>query len=339
MKLALVLLVACGSNVAVKPTEDRIDAIGRRYHEAGTFDGVIAVRAHGQLTHVSAFGDATRDQVFPYASITKQVAAVLVMQEVAAGRLSLDAPVHGSVTLRQLLQHTSGMGDPEAGTPDGHLPAFYLRSHVGTAHEEADACWALPASEAGAFHYNNCDYIVIGALLEQTTGQSFAALVHARIANKLGLRSWGVFGVDVPPATLARGHGDQGEVAPEVNHATYGAAGALFGNATDLSVFAQALLDGTLLDAKASAELFRGDPKVQMEALGSWQYELDLDGRKLDLVERQGDIAGIRAISLFSRTDGFTIAVLANTERAPLFDLWAKKGLSYDLVEAVAQAK
>lgn len=335
------LLFAYGAASHPKPP-DPIDTVGQRYHDAGTFDGVIAVRRQGQPLYLHAFGDARVDQVFPYASVTKQVAALLVMQEVEAKRISLDAPIgtylpgtSSAITVKQLLQHTSGIGDPEAGTAEDQLPAFYLRPRIGTAREEADGCLALAPGEAGAFHYNNCDYIVIGAILEHVTGTSFAGLVHARIATKLGLRSWGVFGVDPAPVSRARGHGDRGELAPDVNFATFGAAGALFGNATDLSTFAQALLDGRLLGPDASAQLFAGDRTLQMEALGSWQYELVSGAHKIDLVERQGDIAGVRALSLFSRSDQFTITVLASTERAPLFELWAKRGMAFDLVMAV----
>lgn len=309
---------------------------------------MIAVRRDGKLVYLGATGASEGHphriaDVFPYASITKQVTALLIMQEVEGKRLALDAPVARflpaappGLTTRQLLQHVSGLANLEAGTPEGSIPAVYMRGHVGTTQEEASTCLAGPTGPAGEFRYNNCDYIVLGALLEKVSGRPYASLVHERVRDKLGLTSWGVFGVDPPPAYVVAGHGDQGELAPRVNFATYGAAGALFGNASDLSRFSQALLDGELLGAAATEEMFRGDPKLQQEALGSWQYRLN---GTIDLVERQGDIAGIRTLALLSRSERVAITILASTEKAPLFELWAQRGVSYDLVTAVASGK
>ena len=96
------------------------------------------------------------------------------MQEVEAKRLSLDdtlakrlpafaGPTSGGITVRMLLQHTSGLPNPDdtGASSDKTMPAFYLRTKVGTG-EDSDAlryCAGKPKAEPGAgFSYNNCDF-------------------------------------------------------------------------------------------------------------------------------------------------------------------------------------
>ncbi len=370
--LALAALAACGGrepsvtpppplavplDAGVDPHELRagalgavLDAVIAKYHATGAFDGVVAVRRDNQLVYLAAFGSGLHvDDVFPIASVTKQVTAVLLMQEVTAGHLALDAtvatylpelpPALATITLRQLLQHASGLPDPEAGTPEGAMPAFYQRTVVSTA-DEVQRCISGTRLPAGQFHYNNCDYIVAGAVLERVTGQSFAALVHDRIAAKLGLESWGVFpgNASAAPSTVL-GHVAEGQPAPTVNHGTFGAAGALYSTATDLARWSQALLDHEVLDEAALQTMLAPDPRLSGSGLGSWFYPLRLEGRgPVTLIERQGDIAGIRVLALASPSDHFTISILANTERAQLFDSWSGKGMPVELVAAVATA-
>lgn len=327
-----------------------IDAVIAKYHATGEFDGVVAVRRDNRLVYLAASGAGLHvDDVFPIASVTKQVTAVLVMQEVAAGHLALDATAAtylpelpstlATVTLRQLLQHASGLPDPEAGTPEGAVPAFYLRT-VGSTADEVQRCTAGPRLPAGQFHYNNCDYIVAGAVLERITGTPFAALVHDRIAAKLGLSSWGVFPGDAsaaPPTVL--GHDAEGNPAPTLNHGTFGAAGAMFSTATDLARWSQALLDHEVLDEAGLQIMLAPDRKLGGSGLGSWFYPLRVEGREpVTLIERQGDIAGVRILALASPSDHFTISILANTDRAQLFDTWTGKGMPVELVTAVAKA-
>ncbi len=154
---------------------------------------------------------------------------------------------------------------------------------------------------------------------------------------KLGLTSWGV-AAQHPPITV-RSYRTDGARSPDVELAAFGPAGAIYGDATDLSVFSQALLDHRLLDAASMTIMATGDPQLGMEALGSWGYELPVPGHTtpVALVERQGNIYGTRILALASPSDDFTISILATNERADLFNLWTRKGLPFELVTLVAR--
>jgi len=353
----LVICAACTHSqvrapVHTAPFASAVDRLLGEYHARGDFDGVVAIRKHGALVYLAAFGAADREatralmvgDVFPLASLTKQVTAVLVMQEVAAHHLALGDQVQQYVpeiahpiTIKQLLQHTSGMPDPEAGIADNAVSPFYQHRAVGDAHAEAKRCVEGVFDPPGSFRYNNCDYIVLGAVLEHVTGHTFTQLVHERVIARLGLTSWGV-AAQHPPITV-RSYRTDGARSPDVELAAFGPAGAIYGDATDLSVFSQALLDHRLLDAASMTIMATGDPQLGMEALGSWGYELPVPGHTtpVALVERQGNIYGTRILALASPSDDFTISILATTERADLFNLWTHKGLPFELVTLVAK--
>ena len=153
-----------------------------------------------------------------WASVTKQLTATLVMQAVATGELSLEDTLaqrlpdfHGAtadkVTVRMLLQHTSGLANPDD-TPAASatdLPDFYRRKTPG-AGGVADAlgyCAGTPKAAPGAgFAYNNCDYIVLGAVLERVWGKPYAALVQQKLTRPAGLKSLDLaVNAPLPPMT------------------------------------------------------------------------------------------------------------------------------------------
>ncbi len=327
-------------------------------HANGNFDGVVVVSQHGKVVYSEAVGMADRahavpmrvNTVFRLASQTKQITALLIMQEVVAGHLELNeaarqvlpelAPSTGRVTILQLLQHVSGLPNPSDG-PDNVVPAFYLRSGRDAADNTKSAldfCSGAPKREPGLmFEYNNCDYLVLGALLEKVTGKSYAALVQQRVIEPLKLKSWGVFPADPNRAPqVAVGYSADGTVELPQNVATYGAAGAVYGNALDLAQWDEALLAYKLLPKAATTVMFTADPKLYGEALGSWAYDAKGANGPIRVVERQGDIGGTRLLNNLLPDQSASIVILANTERADLFNTYSKQGLGYELLKVVA---
>ena len=123
----------------------------------------------------------TTDSVFQIGSITKVMTACLVMQLVDEGKVSLDAPVKHyvrdfmiadskaseSITVRQLLNHTSGMaGDffPDDQGQEGNLIARYV-----------DRCNLLPLvhSPGALYSYCNSGFVIAGRLVEIVRGISW----------------------------------------------------------------------------------------------------------------------------------------------------------------------
>lgn len=292
-----------------------------------------------------------RGALWRWASVSKQVTATLVMQEVAAGRLSLDdtlarrlpafsGPTAGKVTLRMLLQHTSGLPNPDdTPTGAGGVPDFYLRTTPG-AGGPADAlgfCAGAPkAKPPAAFSYNNCDTIVLGAVLERSSGRPFATLLRERVAMPLKLRSVGLAqnGRRIP--RLTPGLGEDGGLEPRIELGAFGPAGAIYGSAEDVLAFDLALLDGRLLGERERAVAWAGDPKLGYVALGVWGFEAPLKGCEgpVRLVERRGEIGGVEVRNLLAPDRGRALVVFADRAGFPFGELWQGRGVGYDLASA-----
>ena len=347
-----------GSTMLSAQTEvSNPEAILDAAHFRGEFDGVVVLSRNGKVIFSQARGLADKDKglantsatVFRLASLTKQVTALLVMQQVEAGRISLDdtagklmaslPATAGRVTVRQLLQHVSGLANPSDG-PEDVVPPFYLRTEANAGDARLTAigfCSALPKRDPGEnFEYNNCDYIVLGALLEALTHESYPDLVRHRVIEPLGLKSWGIFTGDARNAGgVAKGYQSNGKVDLPQNPATYGAAGGLYGNALDVAKWDEALLHHTLLGSAATEVMFHADPKLYGEALGSWEYYLPGSKPSIRVIERQGDIGSTKLLNLLLPTQNASIVILANTEKADLFDTYSAKGLGFALATAV----
>jgi D-alanyl-D-alanine carboxypeptidase len=327
-----------------------------RVIDAAHFEGVAIAGTGDTPSYVRATGLAARGlpnratATWRWASVTKQLTATIVMQEVAAGHLALDTSIKSywpewpqvfadQITIRDLLRHTSGLADPseDKPLPDG-LPAFYRPASVqGTMRAEAAGfCAQHPRAEPHTgFHYDNCDFIVLGALLERITGQSYSDLVQSRIAGPLGLRI-GLFTPGAPPARHVAGLDEHGRPDVVGDLGTYGAAGSLYGSPLMLYAFDRALLNHTLLDAASTAIMWTGDPKLGAAALGQWQFTGSLKGcaAPVSIVERRGQIGGIQIRNYILPGSGRALLLFTRRGAFEFGEVWQGKGFAYEALSA-----
>lgn len=241
-----------------------------------------------ELASQSAWAEADRpldaDDAFRMASNTKTVVATIVLQLVDEGVVELDAPIDTylpgavpdgqSITVRMLLNHTSGLAD-YLDTDTG----IGLLSGSATQTPSPDDLLVLatsqkPLADPGqTFNYSNTNYIVLGLMLEKVTGSPVSALVEERITDPLDMRSTYLasnaadvngdlaYGFEpdaealapMLPPELPAGFGFVGrEVHDHVDTSTIDpgwawAAGGLVSTAEDWSRFALALQSGELL--------------------------------------------------------------------------------------------
>lgn len=352
-------LAFASTTLAAAPDTRALSAAIDRAHVAG-FDGVVLFGDTATVLLERAVGLADRERARPHrvderwlwASTTKQVTAVLVMQEVDRGNLTLDQTLRSAlpafkgaradaITIRQLLQHTSGLPNPDA-TPqsaDG-VPAFYRqRGHTIDDTPRALGYCAGPTSATppDGFAYNNCDYLVLGAILERVTRRKYAGLVNERIARPIGARSLRVAldgaangGAD------AIGYADRTTRSPAINVATFGAAGALVGTARDLLAFDRALMTRRLLTPASTATMWTGDPKLGHQALGAWAFPATLAGcdAPVRLVERRGAVGGTQVRNVIAPDLGLALVVFTNDASVDFGEIWQGKGLSHVLLSA-----
>lgn len=233
-------------------------------------DGEVSAASSG-VSDVRFGRELAPDDRFRAGSVTKTFIATLTLQLVDAGQLDLDAtvaeylpgllPDGDVITLRQLLNHTSGLfnytEDPaflEAAFGQGerfrprHLVAY------STSHP-----LLFPPGEG--YYYSNTNYVVLGMLVRQAAHKPLRGLIEDRIAEPLGLEN-----TVLPtyqraiPGPHARGYlglpeGRLLDVTKAFSPSWAWAAGALVSTAPDLTEFYRALLAGELLDPELLAEM------------------------------------------------------------------------------------
>ncbi|WP_438487426.1 serine hydrolase domain-containing protein [Streptomyces sp. S186] len=299
--LAALSLTACTSTppASVAPTA------GPRTAEAAALHRLVADGAPGAASLVTRNGRPSSSRFaaagvadlrsgrkmgpldhFRAGSLTKTLVATVVLQLAGEGRLSLDdraadhlppgmplSGAHGAsdlrrVTIRQLLDHTSGLfnytDDPRlaeqlygkgflAHRYDRHTPAELLRIALG--HP--------PTAAPGArYAYSNTNYLVLGLVIRGVTGHPYAEELRRRILAPFDLRGTSFPG-DSPalPAPHGRGYSRIGgrEVdSTALDPSRAGAAGEMITTLGDLNRFFAALLGGRLLAPRQMAEL-RGE--------------------------------------------------------------------------------
>ncbi|MFI8192101.1 serine hydrolase domain-containing protein [Streptomyces sp. NPDC085946] len=245
-----------------------------------TPQGVRAVRSGvGDLRT----GDPVpRDGYVRIGSTTKTYVATVLLQLVGEGRLSLDdtverwlpGVVRGAgadgrrVTLRQLLQHTSGLPDYIQDVVPDLSPAGY-RENRGTTHtSEQRIALALshpPSFEPGTrWEYSNTNYVLAGLVIEAVTGRSWEQEVHARILRPLRLTHTFAPGDDpFLPRPHARNYQQFAPGGPMTDTTRAylpfdgDADGSVISTATDTNAFLSALLGGRLLAPEQLAEMRR----------------------------------------------------------------------------------
>ncbi len=196
----------------------------------------------------------TVDTIFDLASLTKVVATTpAVMQLVARGRLSLDAPAarywpafaaHGKsrITVRELLTHTSGL------PPDLPLATRWR----GRAAALRLVVQQRPVARPGTrYIYSDINFIILGELVRRITGESLAVYCRRHIFRPLGMRNTffrppAAVRARIAPTLLVDGHLLRGEVQDPTAERMGGVAGhaGLFSTAGDLARYAQALMRG-----------------------------------------------------------------------------------------------
>ncbi|WP_144122921.1 serine hydrolase domain-containing protein [Catellatospora sichuanensis] len=273
--VALILLggaapAGAATGATLRPQLEAITAAG--------MPGVFAQAVNGFRRHSAAAGVAdvttgapTRpDMRHRVGSITKTFTATVLLQLAGEGRLRLDEPVGhylpayavDGVTVRMLLNHTSGIADYDhvIFATDALLEAN--RHRTFTPAELAAVGLGQPATgtPGAAWSYSNTNYVLAGMILERITGRSVAYEITKRIIRPLGLRHTYL------PGTGIRIHGPHAAAYipwydgilldfADYNMSWAWAAGELVSTTGDLNTFYRALLTGKLLRPAQLAEM------------------------------------------------------------------------------------
>ncbi len=253
--------------------EQRVDALVGSAVTPGESGAAVAIMRDGVFVLCKGYGLAnvelgvaiSPDTVFHIASITKQFTAVAILMLCERGLVELDAPIgtylelpadKRAVTVRQLLNHTSGIRSYS------HLSNFHRET--AKIHTTLSAFVARIASlpcnfEPGArYSYNNSGYVLLGAIIERASGESYGDFLAREVFEPLGMTRT-LYLLD-QPIVKDRASGYQRrngilENAFYTSATSHHAAGALGSTVRDLALWDRAIRDNRLIGAETLAAM------------------------------------------------------------------------------------
>jgi D-alanyl-D-alanine carboxypeptidase len=257
--LLLLVLTTTGSRATATPSTDALLPLLLTRGKAPA--AALLAREETGSRYAEAGPGIARSDHFRAGSITKTFLATVVLQLASEHRLSLSDPlerylpglVRGAgndgraLTLRSLLTHTSGLYDYARDT-GGTVPVSAVQAvRIALTH---------PPADRGRFAYSNTNYVLLGLVVEQVTGRSYAMEAERRIIAPLGLTGTSFPGSRTSlPSPHGRAYDTDGTDVTELDPRVAGAAGELVTTLSDLDRFYAALLGGELLTSHWLGEM------------------------------------------------------------------------------------
>jgi CubicO group peptidase (beta-lactamase class C family) len=334
---------------------DPVAAAADRLIADGVAPGLsVAVMKAGQLAFVRGFGQAnletstpvTPESVFHVGSVTKQFTATALALLAEDGKLSLDDrlsrflplfPRAGDVTLRQMVTHTSGLGNYTDTEP---RDAFYRAARLDYDDPHLLAAMAATAplfkTEPGtAWAYSNTAYVLLGLVVQIAAGQKYGDFLKRRLFDPAGLTQTAVDDLAEVVPHRANGY-SKGEGGGKFRNAAFismtfpHAAGALRSTPSDLCRWHAALLGGrivrpaTLKEMLTPVRLPNGElppappnPMAKPDSPKTVKYGFGLmfgDFEGHEYTEHDGGIFGFLSLFRSFWPQQVTVAVLMNSD-------------------------
>lgn len=325
-------LVMCflSSNIiaSAQSIDPRFDEYLNAVVKLGRFNGYVLVARDGKVVFSKGYGMANFEEEVPntpqtkfrLASITKSFTAMATMMLQEKGKLSLqdsigkyltDCPeTWKPITIRQLLNHTSGISDYVA------APDFMRTISQRVTSDELIASFKnkpLLFAPGEQFSYSNSNYILLGRIIEKASGQAYAAFLQENIFVPLKMKDSGYDDNHTLLKHRAIGYIKQPGMlinARYMDMTNAYAAGALYSTAADLFLWDQALNTEKLVSKKSLDEIFS-------PGKGGIGYGWFINREKNRLLIMQGGLnSGFAASVLRYPEEKACIILLSNFENA-----------------------
>ena len=334
--VSLFLLFLLPSVVHPQDKAAQIDEIMTAYHQNRQFNGSVLVAEHGDVLFKGGYGLAnmewdipnTADTKHRIGSLTKQFTAMLIVQLAQEGTIELHIPIirylpefrkdtGEKITIHHLLSHTSGLPNYTRISNFREL----MRQHL-TIQELVDtyAQEDLEFEPGSRFAYSNTGYLVLGAIIEKITGNSYETELRQRILEPVGMTN---SGYDHNKTVLEKRASGYEKVFTGYENTEFidmtipHAAGAMYSTVDNLFKWDRALYTDTLLSNKWLKEYF--EPRISRQR-GKYAYGWNIiswpissNGDSVKVIEHGGSINGFNVELARIEADSNTIILLNNT--------------------------
>ena len=332
----------------VKKLQDTLDNGLKKYNGKGISFAIIAP-GHRTWIGVSGVSHGTTpikpETLFDAGSITKNFVAALTLKLVEESLLTLDDPLHkwlpdypnidNTITIRQLLNHTSGLYSLQG--PSAIRPAVKDPERLWTPKEVLTTLVGKPHFPKGTgWQYSNTGYILLGMIIEKATGSKIATELRNRFWKPLGLDSMFFAIQEALPVNIAHGwidlNGDKVlddfSVFPRTAfQSIFQGAGGIFSTPEDLANWTHALFHERIVVSKGSLQQMlafhspTSKPAIDGYGLGVQRFTPRIFN-ELEMWGHAGNSPGYSAFMWYLPEYSVSIALIANREQVEEFYLW-----------------
>ncbi|WP_405384385.1 serine hydrolase domain-containing protein [Maribacter sp. LLG6340-A2] len=298
------------------------------------FSGVILVAHKDKIIEKKAFGLASieygienkLDTKFNIASITKMITAVATLQLYENEKVGLNIPigeylpkypnklVRDSVTIHQLLTHTSGNNNFYVGN---YLHSEKLKYKSISDFLPLFANDTLLFKPGTKYDYSASGFVILGLIIEKVSGQNYYDYVKESIFGPAGMINTTELEIDSVVHNKASGYTTffgESEI-PKRNEyylSKASPAGFHYSTVEDLFNFSKALRNGELLKKKTTELMFEPKVKGYNTNLG---YGIDVDLRYNQIIQgHSGGWYGVRGELMDFMKDNYTVVILSNID-------------------------
>jgi CubicO group peptidase (beta-lactamase class C family) len=335
LALSLLSVVACEEKDETPNEIESLEAVLRRMTAADEFSGAVLIAKNGDVLFGKAYGLADRerhtpntiDTRFRIGSMNKMFTAVATLQLVDRGKLELSAPVGEyltdypnkdvarKVTIHHLLTHTGGTGDIFGPDFAAHRDDLRTLSDYVELYGER----GLEFEPGSRWAYSNYGFILLGAVIEKVTGQTYYDYVHDHVYEPAAMTATGSLAEDQavpersigytkPPGTT--------EWVPNTDTLPYRgtSAGGGYSTVEDLAGFADALMDHKLLRPESTRRLITGKVEAALGERYAYGFVDRRDQNGRGSVGHPGGAPGMNGDLKIYPKSGYVVAVLANID-------------------------
>lgn len=307
----------------------QVEQLMARYMADATPVGVsVGLERDGEVLAQGGWGFADREArkpatprtVYRLASTSKQFTAALVMRLVERGAVGQDDPVARhwpqmppkwrGITVRQLLNHTSGVPDFQESGPGQWPKTFPPDKLLGLVGDRS-----LHFTPSTRYEYSNSNYVMLAMIAEKHYAKPLAQILQDEIARPLGMTGTRLcedeYGANGQARPYVRRDSGRIDDAPYRSMSHSFGAGGICSVVADMGVWNRALHSGRVVSASSYALMTTPEGAAQAARVGFGLVVRPVAGRTI--LTHGGLIPGFISINSWVPSDAISVTILANT--------------------------
>jgi len=324
-----------------KEANQTIDAFMQKLHKHSAFNGNVLVAKKGKIIYENTFGWANyllKDSLklqsqFELASVSKTLTSTGILLLVQEGKLKLDQTIqdffpdfpYEGITIRLLLSHRSGLINYVYFTDDiwpDKKKGMTNMDVMKILTERKPAPYAKPDTR---FHYNNSNFMVLAAIIEKATGQTFTTYMKEHVFNPAGMKHTNVYSKadyeKIPTDVVGHDKIWRRSVAQNFHDGPVGDKG-IYSTVEDLFLYDRALREGRLINQSLQDSAYAPQNKKSMKGVFNYGFGWrTFEQGKEHVVYHTGWWHGFKNLYVRDLKNDITIVLLSNMANGSLMHL------------------